>query len=82
MPTLGLAWANCVSMRLMLSRTDLPSSNSELPAAGAGLAADDPANPAATTERRLYVLMAPHLPHASQRFCITADGVVGVADPS
>jgi hypothetical protein len=72
-PALGLAWANSVSVRLMLARTDGPLSD------GPALVVGDGAAAAAEVDRRLYVLGAPHLPHGAQRFRITNDGVEGLA---
>ena len=78
-PALGLVWANCVTVRLMLSRLDTGIDTETAVLRRDGGATDDPANPRATTHRRLHVLVAPHLPHGALRFHITDDGIVGVA---
>jgi len=68
-----LAWANCVTVRLMLSRTDPALAGGEV------AAVDLDGRPTAAPDRRMHVVVAPHLPHSSQAFEITADGVHGIA---
>lgn len=63
-PAMGLAWANCVNMRLFLSRS----------------AEEAKANidGCAKLERKLQVVFAPHLPEGSCEFVIRREGVFGV----
>ena len=68
-----MAWANCVTVRLMLSRTDPALAGGEV------AAVDLDGRPTAAPDRRMHVVVAPHLPHSSQAFEITADGVHGIA---
>jgi len=68
-----LAWANCVTVRLMLSRTDPALTGREV------AAVDVEGRPTTAPDRRMHVVVAPHLPHSSQAFEVTADGVQGIA---
>eukprot|EP00053_Salpingoeca_punica_P007463 m.68115 g.68115 ORF g.68115 m.68115 type:complete len:650 (-) comp14162_c1_seq1:1952-3901(-) len=64
-PALGLAWASCVNVRMMLSRTvDV---------------AHGEALTATPIMRFLDVVLAPHLPNACCQFAVEEGGVVGVA---
>ncbi|PKA49457.1 DNA repair protein XRCC3 like [Apostasia shenzhenica] len=69
-PALGLAWANCVNMRLFLSRIaeEVPEVARSENFSGAG-----------SWRRRMQVVFAPHLPEASCEFAIRREGVFGVA---
>ncbi|KAK8967771.1 hypothetical protein KSP40_PGU005632 [Platanthera guangdongensis] len=64
-PAMGLAWANCVNMRLFLSRT-----------AGDG---NGDSGTGGSFGRKLQVVFAPHLPETSCEFMIRREGVFGVA---
>lgn len=75
-PALGLSWANCINSRLFLSRFDgigrnrIGTSGSEDQSCGelGGV----------TTQRRMQVVFAPHLPESSCQFVIAKEGVFGV----
>lgn len=72
-PALGLAWANCVNLRLFLSRNEelIQEENSSVNAG-------DGDTHCKQTRRRIYVLFAPHLPESSTEFMIRREGVFGV----
>ncbi|XP_020596453.1 DNA repair protein XRCC3 homolog [Phalaenopsis equestris] len=63
-PAMGLAWSNCVNMRLFLSRS---------PEDGNG-----DTDGCANLQRKLQVVFAPHLPEGSCEFVIRREGVFGV----
>jgi len=80
-PALGLSWANAVTTRLMLSRTE----QYVTVALHDGMVAstkqcDSSANQRSyqANVRNLKVLFAPHLPNASCRFIVDEDGVKGL----
>ncbi|KAI0518795.1 hypothetical protein KFK09_006231 [Dendrobium nobile] len=66
-PAMGLAWANCVNMRLFLSRS-----------AAEGNVVD--IDGCTMLERKLQVVFAPHLPEGSCKFVIQREGVFGVGN--
>jgi len=85
-PALGLSWANAVTTRLMLSRTEqyvtiaLHDSN-----VAASMQHCDSSASHGTYEanvRNLRVLFAPHLPNATCRFIVDGDGVKGLPGDS
>jgi len=83
-PALGLSWANALTTRLMLSRTDqyvtlaLHDSSITVPA--------EPCKSSAVLRtyeanvRKLQVLFTPHLPNSVCRFIVDEDGVKGLPD--
>ncbi|KDP36401.1 hypothetical protein JCGZ_08670 [Jatropha curcas] len=62
-PALGLAWANCVNLRLFLARDDT--------GAESGFAC-------CQTRRWLHVVFAPHLPYSCCEYVIRREGVFGI----
>eukprot|EP00897_Mesotaenium_endlicherianum_P005184 jgi/Mesen1/4694/ME000241S03735 len=65
-PALGLAWANCVTTRLFLSRLRLGVEHS-------GTSND---------RRRVQLVFAPHLPPSSCDYTITKSGLKGLESTS
>ena len=68
-PSLGICWANLVTSRLMLSRTDETVVVRQR---------DDAGNVVSTIDvnvRNMEVMFAPHLPNTLCRYIIDQDGV-------
>lgn len=80
-PALGLSWANVVTTRLMLSRTEHYLTVALRESEVSSTEQRDPPVNQRTYEanvRNLKVLFAPHLPNASCRFIVDEDGVKGL----
>ena len=69
LPALGLSWANCVDVRLALSRRS--------GGRGAGGAAVGGVSDGSEVLREMEVIFAPHLPRRSMSLVVDADGVRG-----
>jgi len=69
MPALGLSWANCVDVRLAVSRRGGARGG----AGGSGGMVLD----GSEVLREMEVMFAPHLPRRSMKFVVDADGVRG-----
>lgn len=63
---LGLSWANCVNIRLFLSRDEEK------------VGEEDGCNVCTRTRRFISVVFAPHLPDSSCEFVVAKEGVSGV----
>jgi DNA-repair protein XRCC3 len=67
-PALGLAWSNCVNLRLLLRKvTGVHAKTSTVPVTG--------------SRRAMHVVLAPHIPNQSVDYFICEQGVRGIADP-
>ncbi|GAB4853574.1 hypothetical protein Ancab_017765 [Ancistrocladus abbreviatus] len=72
-PALGLAWANCVNVRLFLSRSE------EVMGQERGLVDEGGGDfVLRRTRRYIHVVFAPHLPPSSCEFEIVREGVFGI----
>jgi len=80
-PALGLSWANAVTTRLMLSRTEhyvtVALHDSKAESTNQCHSSVAPRTYQANV-RDLQVLFAPHLPNAVCRFIVDEDGVKGL----
>jgi len=84
-PALGLSWANVVTTRLMLSRTEHYVTVALHHGIVASTEQRDSSIKQRTYEanvRNLKVLFAPHLPNDSCRFIVDEDGVKGLPGDS
>jgi len=81
-PTLGLSWANALTTRLMLSRTEQYVTVALHDSKAASAMQCDSATPRTyeANVRSLRVLFAPHLPNSVCRFLVDEDGVKGLPD--
>jgi len=82
-PALGLSWANAVTTRLMLSRTEQYVTIALHDSRTASAEQCNSSLSQRTYEanvRNLKVLFAPHLPNAVCRFIVDEDGVKGLPD--
>ena len=80
-PALGLSWANAVTTRLMLSRTDQYVTVALHDSKAASPEHDDSSvNPRTyqANVRNLKVLFAPHLPNSVCHFIVDEEGVKGL----
>ena len=68
MPALGICWANLVTSRLMLSRTDQSMTVRQRDDTGHVSCVD-------VNIRNMEVMFAPHLPNTLCRYIIDQDGV-------
>lgn len=84
-PALGLSWANAVTTRLILSRTEQYVTIALHDSRDASAQQHNSSVSLGTYEanvRNLRVLFAPHLPNASCRFIVDEDGVKGLPGDS
>jgi len=84
-PALGLSWANAITTRLMLSRTEQYVTIALHDSKVASSEQCDSSVNQRTYEanvRNLKVLFAPHLPDALCRFIVDEDGVKGLPGDS
>lgn len=65
LPALGLAWANCINMRIFLARNAMTNGDQPGP------------EQQACTHRTMHVLFAPHLPPRTCAFTLSAAGISG-----
>jgi len=80
-PALGLSWANAVTTRVMLSRTEHNVTVALHESKAASTKQRDSSVAPRTYEanvRHLSVLFAPHLPSSRCRFIVDEDGVKGL----
>jgi len=80
-PALGLSWANAVTTRLMLSRTDRYVTLASHDTKTSSTKQQDSSVIAGTYQanvRNLRVLFAPHLPNSECHFIVDVDGVKGL----
>lgn len=80
-PALGLSWANAVTMRLMLSRTEHYVTVALHDSKATSTKQCDSSLTPTTYQanvRNLRVLFAPHLPNSMCRFIVDEDGVKGL----
>ncbi|GAB2224939.1 hypothetical protein Droror1_Dr00005720 [Drosera rotundifolia] len=75
-PALGLSWANCVNVRLFLSKSEVSVDDKK----EGGFVDEDGGGRfiRRCTRRRIHVVFAPHLPPSSCEFEIVREGVFGV----
>jgi len=82
-PALGLSWANAVTTRLMLSRTEQYVTIALHDGEAASTKQCDSSVTPRTYQanvRNLKVLFAPHLPNSACQFIVDEDGVKGLPD--
>ena len=72
LPALGLSWANCVDVRLAVSRRGGGRGGGGPGGGGGGLVLDG-----GDVQREMQLIFAPHLPRQSMAFVVDADGVRG-----